>query len=110
VDAKPSVRKQIMRELQIMSDCSSPYIIDYYGCFPVDVHVGLVIEYMDAGYVISYPIKYSLTSSSLDQIYRRSGSVPIDIVGAVAEAVLKGLVYLYDVHRIIHRGKLFQAL
>ena len=50
VDAKPSVRKQIMRELQIMSDCSSPYIIDYYGCFPVDVHVGLVIEYMDAGY------------------------------------------------------------
>lgn len=50
VDAKPSVRKQIMRELQIMSDCASPYIIDYYGCFPVDVHVGLVIEYMDAGY------------------------------------------------------------
>jgi mitogen-activated protein kinase kinase len=53
VDAKPSVRKQIMRELQIMSDCSSPYIIDYYGCFPVDVHVGLVIEYMDAGYVVT---------------------------------------------------------
>jgi mitogen-activated protein kinase kinase len=49
VDAKPSVRKQILRELQIMSDCSSPYIVEYYGCFPVDVHVGLVIEYMDAG-------------------------------------------------------------
>lgn len=49
VDAKPSVRKQIMRELQFMNDCRSPYIVDYYGCFPVDVHVGLVIEYMDAG-------------------------------------------------------------
>ena len=45
-----------------------------------------------------------LMCRSLDQIYRRSGFVPIDIVGAVAEAVLKGLVYLYDVHRIIHRG------
>lgn len=89
-----------------MSDCSSPYIIDYYGCFPVDVHVGLVIEYMDAGYVRSSMTVTRLTSSSLDQIYRRSGFVPINIVGAVAEAVLKGLVYLYDVHRIIHRGQL----
>jgi len=110
VDAKPSVRKQIMRELQIMSDCSSPYIIDYYGCFPVDVHVGLVIEYMDAGYATSLISVYPLIISSLDQIYRRSGFVPIDIVGAVAEAVLKGLVYLYDVHRIIHRGKLLPAI
>jgi mitogen-activated protein kinase kinase len=55
VDAKPSVRKQILRELQIMSDCRSPYIIEYYGCFPVDVHVGLVIEYMDAGQVSLFP-------------------------------------------------------
>ena len=91
VDAKPSVRKQILRELQIMSDCNSPYIVGYYGCFPVDVHVGIVIEYMDAG--------------SFDYIYRRNGPVPIEIVGKVAEAVLRGLIYLYDVHRIIHRGK-----
>lgn len=49
VDAKPSVKKQILRELQIMNDCASPYIVGYYGCFPVDVHVGIVMEYMDAG-------------------------------------------------------------
>ncbi|ORX35992.1 kinase-like domain-containing protein [Kockovaella imperatae] len=89
VDAKPSVRKQILRELQIMNDCSSPYIVGYYGCFPVDVHVGIVMEYMDA--------------TSLDHIYRNTGPVPIDMVGKVAEAVLRGLMYLYDVHRIIHR-------
>ncbi|KAK4688345.1 mitogen-activated protein kinase kinase, partial [Tremellales sp. Uapishka_1] len=89
VDAKPSIRKQILRELQIMNDCSSPYIVGYYGCFPVDVHVAIVIEYMDAG--------------SLDYIYRQHGAVPIHIVGKIAEAVLKGLIYLYDVHRIIHR-------
>ncbi|WVQ82774.1 hypothetical protein IAT38_004906 [Cryptococcus sp. DSM 104549] len=89
VDAKPSVRKQILRELQIMNDCSSPYIVGYYGCFPVDVHVGIVMEHMDAG--------------SFDYIYRKNGPVPLNIVGKVAEAVLHGLMYLYDVHRIIHR-------
>lgn len=41
---------------------------------------------------------------SLDHIYRNNGPVPIDVVGKVAEAVLEGLMYLYDVHRIIHRG------
>lgn len=51
VDAKPAVRKQILRELQIMNDCASPYIVSYYGCFPVDVHVGIVMEYMDLGCV-----------------------------------------------------------
>ncbi|WWC58676.1 uncharacterized protein I303_101220 [Kwoniella dejecticola CBS 10117] len=89
VDAKPSVRKQILRELQIMNDCNSPYIVGYYGCFPVDVHVGVVIELMDAG--------------SLNDIYRQNGPIPIEVVGKVAEAVLHGLMYLYDVHRIIHR-------
>ncbi|KAE8539828.1 hypothetical protein D1P53_003765 [Cryptococcus gattii VGV] len=89
VDAKPSIRKQILRELQIMNDCDSPYIVGYYGCFPVDVHVGIVMEFMDAG--------------SLDYIYRHHGAIDIDIVGKVAEAVLEGLIYLYDKHRIIHR-------
>lgn len=46
-----------------------------------------------------------LMSSSLDSIYRNNGPVPIEMVGKVAEAVLEGLVYLYDVHRIIHRGE-----
>lgn len=51
VDAKPSIRKQILRELQIMNDCNSPYIVGYYGCFSVDVHVGVAMENMDAGSV-----------------------------------------------------------
>lgn len=42
--------------------------------------------------------------SSLDYIYRKKGAVPIEVVGKVAEAVLRGLLYLYDTHRIIHRG------
>ncbi|KAF8827911.1 hypothetical protein HHX47_DHR4000892 [Lentinula edodes] len=40
---------------------------------------------------------------SLDGIYKKIGAIDIDIVGQVALAVLEGLTYLYDVHRIIHR-------
>ncbi|CDZ96562.1 pkinase-domain-containing protein [Phaffia rhodozyma] len=89
IDAKPSVRKQILRELQIMHDCSSPYIVSFYGAFMADPHICICMEHMDRG--------------SLDNIYRKHGSIDIDIVGKIAHAVLEGLTYLYDVHRIIHR-------
>ncbi|EJC98130.1 Pkinase-domain-containing protein [Fomitiporia mediterranea MF3/22] len=89
IDAKPSVRKQILRELQIMHDCHSGYIISFYGAFLSDPNVCMCIEFMDKG--------------SLDGIYKRIGAIDIDVVGRVALAVLEGLTYLYDVHRIIHR-------
>ena len=45
-----------------------------------------------------------MDKTSLDGIYKRKGPIPIDIVARIAHAVLEGLIYLYDVHRIIHRG------
>ncbi|KAH8825029.1 Pkinase-domain-containing protein [Flagelloscypha sp. PMI_526] len=89
IDAKPSVRKQILRELQIMHDCNSNYIISFYGAFIADPNICMCIEFMDKG--------------SLDGIYKKIGAIDINIVGKVALAVLEGLTYLYDVHRIIHR-------
>ena len=91
IDAKPSVRKQILRELQIMHDCNSPYIISFYGAFISDPNICICMEFMDKG--------------SLDGIYKKIGPIDIDVVGKVALAVLEGLTYLYDVHRIIHRGE-----
>jgi len=84
------VRKQILRELQIMHDCHCDYIISFYGAFLSDPNICMCIEFMDKG--------------SLDGIYKRIGPIDIDVVGKVALAVLEGLTYLYDVHRIIHRG------
>jgi len=89
IDAKPAVRKQILRELQIMHDCKSKYIISFYGAFLADPNICICMEFMDKG--------------SLDGIYKKIGAIDIDIVGKVALAVLEGLTYLYDVHRIIHR-------
>lgn len=89
IDAKPAVRKQILRELQFMYNCHSPYIVSFYGAFIADPNICICMEYMD--------------KTSLDGIYKRSGPIPIDIVARIAHAVLEGLIYLYDVHRIIHR-------
>lgn len=89
IDAKPSVRKQILRELQIMHDCHSKYIISFWGAYLADPNICICMEFMDKG--------------SLDGIYKKIGPIDIDIVGKVALAVLEGLTYLYDVHRIIHR-------
>ncbi|KAK2465388.1 hypothetical protein APHAL10511_002742 [Amanita phalloides] len=89
IDAKPSVRKQILRELLIMHDCKSKYIISFWGAFLADPNICICMEYMD--------------KCSLDGIYKKIGAIEIDIVARVALAVLEGLTYLYDVHRIIHR-------
>lgn len=89
IDAKPSVRKQILRELQIMHDCNSRYIISFYGAYISDPNICICMECMDKG--------------SLDGIYKAIGPIDIDVVAKVALAVLEGLTYLYDVHRIIHR-------
>ncbi|KAF8625918.1 hypothetical protein AX17_006644 [Amanita inopinata Kibby_2008] len=89
IDAKPAVRKQIIRELHIMHDCKSKYIISFWGAFLADPNICICMEYMDKG--------------SLDGIYKRIGAIDIDVVAKVALAVLEGLTYLYDVHRIIHR-------
>ena len=73
-----------------MHNCHSGYIISFYGAFISDPNICICMEYMDKG--------------SLDGIYKKIGPIDIDVVGKVALAVLEGLTYLYDVHRIIHRG------
>ena len=74
-----------------MHDCHSKYIISFWGAFLADPNICICMEFMDKG--------------SLDCIYKKIGPIDIEIVGKVALAVLEGLTYLYDVHRIIHRGK-----
>lgn len=44
-----STRKQILRELQIMHDCSSPYIVSFYGAYTSEPHICMCMEFMDKG-------------------------------------------------------------
>jgi mitogen-activated protein kinase kinase len=92
IDAKPQVRKQILRELQIMHDCHSKYIISCFGSFLAEPNICICMEFMDKG--------------SFDSIYKKFGAININVVCLVAHSVLEGLTYLYDSLRIIHRGVL----
>ncbi|KAJ3015904.1 MAP kinase kinase (MEK) [Thoreauomyces humboldtii] len=89
VEAKNSVRRQIVREIQIMHQCISPYIVSFYGAYLNEGDISICMEFMNLG--------------SLDNIYKKVGPIPEDVIGKVTHAVLAGLVYLYRVHRIIHR-------
>ena len=45
------MRRRIVRELQIMYDCNSEYIVNFYGAFLSDNNdVIMCMEYMDVGY------------------------------------------------------------
>lgn len=50
VEAKKEIRKRIVRELQIMHDCQSEYIVQFYGAMLNDTgDVIMCMEYMDCG-------------------------------------------------------------
>lgn len=50
VEKNKEVRKRIVRELQIMHECNSPYIVSFYGAFMNDMgDVIMCMEYMDVG-------------------------------------------------------------
>ncbi|KAH9259195.1 hypothetical protein BASA82_001283 [Batrachochytrium salamandrivorans] len=59
VEAKNSVRRQILRELQILHKCNSPYIVSFYGAFLNEGDISICMEFMNCG--------------SLDNIYKKTG-------------------------------------
>ncbi|KAG7747630.1 hypothetical protein KL912_003002 [Ogataea haglerorum] len=89
IDAKEVIQSQIIRELRIMHECDSPFIIGFYGAFLHEGDVVICMEYVDCG--------------SLDKIFKLTGPFPDFMIKHIAYSVLSGLVYLYDNHRIIHR-------
>jgi len=89
LEVKPAVKKQIVRELKVLHECNSPFIVGFYGAFYAEGEISICMEYMDAG--------------SLDLVLKRCGNIPENILGKITIAVLKGLAYLRDKHNIIHR-------
>lgn len=77
----------ILKELVILHECVSPYIIDFYGAFFQEGAVYMCIEYMDGG--------------SIDKLY--SGGIPEPVLRKITYATIMGLKSLKDDHNIIHR-------
>nr|BAV14139.1 MAPK/ERK kinase 1/2 [Dugesia japonica] len=89
LEIKPAVKAQIIRELQVLHDCNSPYIVGYFGAFFSDGDISFCMEYMNAG--------------SLDLVMKNAGRLPEPIVAKITISVVNGLIYLREELDIIHR-------
>ncbi|KJZ74829.1 hypothetical protein HIM_02944 [Hirsutella minnesotensis 3608] len=77
----------ILKELVILHECVSPYIINFYGAFFQEGAVYICIEYMDGG--------------SIDKLY--DGGIPESVLRKITCSTVMGLKSLKDDHNIIHR-------
>lgn len=113
LEVKPAIRNQIMRELKVLHECNSPYIVGFYGAFYSEGEISICMEYMVIGNVMidfKYLIAASQDGGSLDSVLKNCNRIPEQILGKVTIAVLKGLTYLRDKHQIMHRGKASQIV
>lgn len=90
LDIKTSVRAQILRDLQILWECSSPFVLDFYGAFYVDETIIICMEYMDAG--------------GLDTLLPTVGRFPEPVIIHIANSIVQGLMYLWQELHIMHRN------
>lgn len=91
IDLKNEVQNQIIRELRILHECRSPYIIEFFGAFINNNNIVICMEYCNCG--------------SLDKIvpYCPSRQFPTFVIKKLAFSILTGLSYLYNSHKILHR-------
>lgn len=92
IDLKTVVQTQIIRELRILHECQSPYIVDFFGAFVNNNNtIVICMEYCNCG--------------SLDKILQLClpKQFPLAVLKKLAFAMLSGLSYLYTHHKIIHR-------
>ena len=52
--------------------------------------ISIMMEYMDLG--------------TLEHIYQKNGCVPEKAIASITSQLLQGLIYLYEHHKIVHRG------
>lgn len=92
IDLKSVIQTQIIRELRILHECQSPFIIEFYGAFINNNNtIVICMEYCNCG--------------SLDKILPlcEPKQFPLFVLKKLSYAILSGLTYLYTTHKIIHR-------
>ncbi|VDN03136.1 unnamed protein product [Thelazia callipaeda] len=72
LEVKPSVRSQILKELDVLNKCSSPYIVGFYGAFTDNNDISICMEYMDG--------------LSLDVVLKKVGKLKESRLGRIAVA------------------------
>lgn len=92
IDLKSVIQTQIIRELRILHECRSPYIIEFFGAYINNYNtIVLCMEYCNCG--------------SLDKILPLCDppQFPLYALKKLSYSILSGLTYLHAKHKIIHR-------
>ncbi|XP_066149196.1 serine/threonine-protein kinase 3-like isoform X1 [Euwallacea fornicatus] len=88
--------QEIIKEISIMQQCDSPYVVKYYGSYFKNTDLWIVMEYCSAGSI-----------SDIMRIRRKTLSE--DEIATVIADTLKGLEYLHlrrKIHRDIKAGNI----
>ncbi|XP_058794392.1 serine/threonine-protein kinase 3 [Phymastichus coffea] len=88
--------QEIIKEISIMQQCDSPYVVKYYGSYFKNTDLWIVMEYCGAG--------------SVSDIMRlRKKTLHEDEIATILSDTLKGLEYLHlrrKIHRDIKAGNI----
>lgn len=88
--------QEIIKEISIMQQCDSPYVVKYYGSYFKNTDLWIVMEYCGAG--------------SVSDIMRlRKKTLNEDEIATILSDTLKGLEYLHlrrKIHRDIKAGNI----
>ncbi len=86
-------KESLEREIQVLRDCRSPYIVSYFGSFvdPEGSNMCIVMEFLAGG-----------TLQDVVKEYDKHGGLDEASMHGVVSSVLKGLAYLHA-RNIMHR-------
>ncbi|MFT7811700.1 serine/threonine-protein kinase 3 [Arapaima gigas] len=88
--------QEIIKEISIMQQCDSPYVVKYYGSYFKNTDLWIVMEYCGAG-------------SVSDIIRLCNKTLTEDEIATILKSTLKGLEYLHfmrKIHRDIKAGNI----
>ncbi|XP_060872905.1 serine/threonine-protein kinase 3-like [Metopolophium dirhodum] len=88
--------QEITKEISIMQQCDSPYVVKYYGSYIKNTDLWIVMEYCGAG-------------SVSDIMKLRKQTLSEDEIATILSDTLKGLEYLHSrrkIHRDIKSGNI----
>ena len=84
------------KEINVLKQCNSPYIIKYHNSYLKNNKIWIIIEYCDAGSVLDL---MRITNKYLNE----------EEISSITQMVLKGLIFLHEqkkIHRDIKAGNI----
>ncbi|KAJ7647186.1 putative PBS2-tyrosine protein kinase [Roridomyces roridus] len=102
LELSPAKLDGIIMELDILHRAVAPEIVEFYGAFTIESCVYYCMEYMDAG-SLDKVLGIKTTAQGGGWEGELGEGAPEDVLGRIAANMVRGLKFLKDNLRIMHR-------